>query len=364
MRVVDGSVATTGPWRLGHRPALDGVRGLAILLVLYDHVRLPGLGAAGPAGVTVFFCLSGFLITALLLQEHAARTAIDLVAFYRRRALRLLPALVAFLVVMTAVALALGVPAGKSLADTVPVLLYVGNWVRAFGGSLGTVGITWSLAVEEQFYLVWPVVVLALARFGRTPLLVVAALGSLYAVTARFVLWDGGAGLDRVYFGSDTQALGLLVGCALALVLHHGRRLPRVPGRLLGVLLAGLLGCAALPGELGRWVVSPVLVPLVTAGIIYAVATDSAPRWLSSPALVLVGRRSYGMYLWHTLPVLVVLPGLREAVPAPVAVVLALAATWGLTLLSWRYVEQPFLRLKDRRADRAPAEHRPRVPAA
>ena len=83
MRVVDESAPTTGPWRHGHRPALDGVRGLAILLVLYDHVRLPGLGAAGPAGVTVFFCLSGFLITALLLEEHAARTAIDLVAFYR-----------------------------------------------------------------------------------------------------------------------------------------------------------------------------------------------------------------------------------------------------------------------------------------
>ena len=290
------------------------MRGLAILLVLYDHVRLPGLGAAGPAGVTVFFCLSGFLITALLLQEHAARTAIDLVAFYRRRALRLLPALVAFLVVMTAVALALGFPAGKSLADTVPscstsatgsgrsagASARSGSPGRSRSRSSSTSSGPWSCSPR-------PV--------RAPPLLVVAALGSLYAVTARFVLWDGGAGLDRVYFGSDTQALGLLVGCALALVLHHGRRLPRVPGALLGVLLAGLLGCAALPGELGRWVVSPVLVPLVTAGIVYAVATDSAPRWLSSPALVLVGRRSYGMYLWHALPVLVVLPGSARRSP-------------------------------------------------
>ena len=157
-----------------HRPELDGLRGIAILAVLAAHTGVPGFAdGGGGAGVTLFFVLSGYLITSLLLAERDKNGRVDLRAFYVRRALRLLPALAAVLVVVVVLLLA-GLAPAAAVADTnyaiviAGVVAYVANWVAVAGQSIGMLGHTWSLAVEEQFYIVWPAMLLAGRRFGRT----------------------------------------------------------------------------------------------------------------------------------------------------------------------------------------------------
>lgn len=324
------------PWRLGHRPALDGVRGIAILLVVACHLaKWWWPNALGSIGVTVFFTLSGFLITALLLEE-AARGPVSLAGFYRRRARRLFPALV----VMVAFAGSLMVTTGIAPLSAIWwALSYVGNWDSAREGITALLGHTWSLAIEEQFYIVWPVALLAARRWRHGPLVVVGA-GIAASVVLRALLWNGGAGVARVYFGSDTRADGLLVGCALAILLHSGVQL-RVPAKVaVGVAAAGL---AALAVSGSDWVVAvatPTAVPWITVLLLLHALTS--PRWLCGPVLGWFGRRSYGIYLWNW-PI-VCGAALWTGMTSKTAVVLATLVGLGVAELSWRIIEEPFLR--------------------
>src|SRR5271157_2250169 len=156
-----------------HRPELDGLRGIAILAVLGAHTGVPGFAdGGGGAGVTLFFVLSGYLITSLLLAERGRTGRVDLRAFYVRRALRLFPALAAVLLVVAGL-LAIGAMPATATANTdyrivfAGVVAYVANWVAVAGQSIGMLGHCWSLAVEEQFYILWPTLLLAGLRFGR-----------------------------------------------------------------------------------------------------------------------------------------------------------------------------------------------------
>src|SRR5262245_16542953 len=147
----DQAIAQGSPWRLGYRPALDGLRGIAVLLVVFAHAEY--LRNAGGHGVNIFFVLSGFLITSLLLDENAKAGRIDLIAFYRRRAARLFPAL--FLVAgFVAVYLVITGHPERVAPDVGGALSYVGNWLQAAGVKMVLTSHTWSLAVEEQFYLI------------------------------------------------------------------------------------------------------------------------------------------------------------------------------------------------------------------
>ena len=353
---------TPGPL-LSHTPALDGLRGVALLLVLTYHFT----GASGPlpggwAGVDVFFALSGFLITALLLDEHRVHGRIDLPRFYARRALRLLPALFAMLAVWVGLLLAFhdttwfaATPGGDGSGDPVSisralaqlglVLTYGVNWLYALANGAAPLGHLWSLAVEEQFYVLWPLVLLALlalpAARRRWPVL---ALIAVSAALPTF-LYDGGAGKNRIYFGTDTRAVGLLIGAAAALAWHH-RRGRYAPARLPAVRAwAGLTFLAALTVTLtnvpAKFTLAPTLLGLaVTQVVTYVVdhPGSALARALTPRALVWVGQRSYGLYLWHYLWATWTHP-----LPLSVGLPLGLAGTFACAIVSWRLVERPAL---------------------
>jgi peptidoglycan/LPS O-acetylase OafA/YrhL len=334
-----------GAWRLGHRPALDGLRGVAISLVVVAHTGAPGLMPLGGAGVTLFFVLSGFLITGLLLEEREETGALDLRGFYQRRVRRLGPAFVA----LTAAVVALGPVLGSwwfEWRDLPPVLLYVGNWVEATnsvpGVALGALSITWSLAIEEQFYILWPLAIGLLARRRR----VVVAASLLAAVSLLWRLSLAGGSAVRVYYGSDTVAFALLVG-ALAVGLRLGggpgrtRTWPLVP---LGLVLV--------------WCTTWPLGPLVTLGLPIVALASVAAMWsctgagrvrlLEGRSLRWLGSRSYGLYLWHGP----LLWAMRDhfALAWPITAALGVPASLVLAEASWRYVEAPW---RKRRVTRA-----------
>ena len=323
--------APAGAWRLGRRPALDGLRGVAVLLVMAHHAEIPGFRQGGGTGVTLFFVLSGFLITALLVEEQRTAGRVDLRAFCTRRAVRLLPALVAFLVVM----LALGMTTGRDAGLT---LVYAGNWLRAGGDNLGYLGHTWSLAVEEQFYLVWPAAFVLLARRPRW-LLGFALAGAVVSAVARQLLW--GHGLDRIYFGSDTRADAVLLGCALGLWLAGGRRW-RLPRWTVAAAAIGLAALTASRGDLlYHWGFAPAAVASVVLVAHVAGRRPGTVRLLEHRLLTATGRLSYGLYLWHFPVVLWAGPAIRST---PLRLAVEASLSLALAVASATFVEGPLRR--------------------
>ena len=344
--------------RLGYSRALDGVRGIAIALVVGFHAF--GWPRGGTLGVDLFFVLSGFLITTLLLEEQATKKTIALRAFYARRARRLLPALFVMLTPFLLLALA------SAVTGTIQRQVFVGlgaattftsNIVVAAHPSSVPAGLIhlWSLAAEEQFYILWPLLLLLLLRFGGVRLAgrSLAAL-LVIAVLYRLELVWRGATVDRLYYGPDTHADSLLVGCMFGCYFVRGRlpswliasaRSRNVVGAI-GLLLVG--AAAVLIDRLPAVTAyKALLVPTtfaVTAGVLVvcAVAGDSPiARVLGLPPLVSLGRISYSLYLWH-LPLLVAFAGLHREfglrTVAAVAVAVAAAAC------SRKFVELRFLR--------------------
>lgn len=292
-------------------PALDGLRGVAILLVVGYHARtewFPG----GSVGVTLFFVLSGYLITRLLLDDLERFRSVRWGRFYWRRALRLLPALLVFVAGFLAV--------GGRLVDAVPTLTYTANFYEATGRTLGVLGHSWSLAVEEHFYLMWPLVLAAIWTRHRA----VAAVAGV-AVAWRVAMLVAGADWERVYYSTDTVAFALLAGCALA----ARRWSPRFPM----VALAALVGVAVLvPAKTAPylWVETAAVVAAVAA-----VAGAERIPGLDASWLRWFGRRSYALYLWHPLTL-----ALTGSALAGIALALVVAEA------SWRLVEAPAQRLR------------------
>lgn len=322
------------------RPDLDALRGVAVLLVVLAHAAVPGLPSTGTIGVTAFFVLSGWLITSLLLAEDGGP---DLPAFWRRRARRLLPALVALLLVLGAVDALTGVVAFAPPAAALGALLFVDNWAPMLGVPLQGLNHAWSLAVEEQFYLLWPLAVAVAAR-GRDPrrrLAIVAALGVLGSVGVTLLLAARGASTERLYYGTDVRVAALLVGALLACrpPAGAGRRGVGSRGWLLASVL--LLALAALPPQSRvTLVLTPWLTAVVTAGLVACAATPTW-RWLRH-----LGERSYALYLWHHPLLIVAVPWLLQerGGSRPWLVLGAIALSVVLAEASWRWVEQPFLR--------------------
>jgi peptidoglycan/LPS O-acetylase OafA/YrhL len=338
VKAADGS-----EWKLRRLPPLDGLRGLACVLVLLGHELVV---LAGGVGVAVFFTLSGFLITALLLNNGELSTA-RLGNFYESRVLRLLPGLLAMVFAVAAFAFA----TGSDLADTqgvVASVFYYSNWLQAFGPRLHGLQHTWSLAVEEQFYLVWPLLMLWASRFGRRGLFVLSAGGALLSVAWRVVLYVKGVSGDRIYFGSDTRADGLLIGCFLAVLLvGRAEGIARPRGANLSLAVTGLLCWVLAPaGVLERNVLMPSVIATGTAIAIWCVCQGEYRGWLNNRILCLIGERSYGIYLW-SMPVGALVHAMTTTLV--VAVPASLVVSLGVAGLSFRYVESPFLRLKARR---------------
>jgi peptidoglycan/LPS O-acetylase OafA/YrhL len=339
---------------LGYVPALDGLRAVAILMVVayHDH-RLRG----GFLGVDVFFALSGFLITSVLLEEWRRRRTMHLGKFYARRFLRLAPALLVFVLAVFGVDrwLSPGIFGAIAPRWGVAAALYVTNLLIAYGREypLGPFSICWSLAQEEQFYLLWPLLLRTLLRLGVTPLRLAGLLLLPISVSTvvRLSLRAADAGDPglwlRLYFGPDTRADAILVGCVLALVVD-GRGLPDAGRAARWAGASALLGILAL-GALAATcdILDPVRVPLLftlsaaasTALVLGALAVPWLRLPLAWPGLVWIGRLSYSLYLWHEIGLYIG----GEAGPAGrYALPLALAAA------SHYVVERPFLRLKRR----------------
>jgi peptidoglycan/LPS O-acetylase OafA/YrhL len=317
--------------RLGYRPALDGLRGVAVLLVLAQHANVPFFAQGGTVGVTLFFVLSGFLITSILRDERATTGRTDFRGFYLRRARRLLPALALLLVGVTAYLLA----TGQSLVDVLLTAAYASNLAGASGHNLGNLVHTWTLSLEEQFYLLWPLLLPVVAR-RRRPALVLAVVAAL-VVAWRVVLSMSGASVERIYFGPDTRADAIVIGCALAFALASipARHL-RLAAAVSAAVLAGL--CAAPPESALAWLLPPITLASL---VVVAHAARSAPKLLTWRPLVATGRISYGLYLW-SFPVALSVEsrGLPVWVSAPTIAVVSVA----LALASWFVIERPFQR--------------------
>ncbi len=341
--------------RLGYRPALDGIRAIAIALVVSWHAF--GRPAGGFLGVHVFFALSGFLITTLLLQEWGRRGSISLSRFYQRRALRLFPALVVMLGTYTAVQLGRayvlgteGLDVSTSMKGVLYSALYVSNIVQAHGTVLGDpISHLWSLAAEEQFYIVWPCVLLLALRAGAGRRAIGLGLTALVAFLwlHRFQLAHAGADQRRLYFAPDTTFDAILVGCLAGVAFRGG-----VPRRALGVAAAlALLVVAAIVAvvdigyrPLYRELMAVFAVSAAVLVLAASVETRSLlARALSLPPLVFLGQISYSLYLWH--PMVLSFGDKLLGIPRAAGVVISV----GVAASSYFLVERPFLRLKRRR---------------
>lgn len=324
--VVEGTVS----YRLGRRPVLDGLRGIAVLLVIVAHAQVPYAASAGMVGVTLFFVLSGFLITRLLVEETERTGRVDLRAFYGRRARRLFPALIALL----AVTLIISGGTRAALWRALVALTYTSNIVGV-SHDMGPLGHTWSLAMEEQFYLLWPLILVWVGRRRPTWLVPGILVAITIVSTNRVLLSLSGATTWRVLIAPDTRVDGLLVGCLVALLITRlaRRQLSRYAAAGGVVLLAVAPNAERLEGVL--------LIPAMIAGAsVVAWGATSRGGWLTADPLVALGRISYGVYLWH-YPVTKMLEeaGVGWAVNLLVTAVSSVA----LAAVSWRYVEAPIM---------------------
>lgn len=345
--------------------ALDGLRTVAVLLVFAHHIdqhALPG----GFIGVDVFFVMSGYLITSLLLRERQMTGHISVSRFYLRRALRLYPALLALVLVVTPIAAVEQI--GWPIPDGLAALSYVTNFWSSIFGHLTLLLHTWSLSVEEQFYLVWPVMLLFMLRRNlplRSILIVLAAISLLitYAASAVPTIHHHVV----IQYLPTSHLAELAAGILLAVGgLHEPKRwLIRLSGLPVALAALGALVVAEFTLSADWWWAFPFATIACWPPVAHLVLHRES--WISAalrfPPVVWLGRRSYAFYLWH-YPIILLLdrqPALTHWEIAAIALPLTLA----IAAASWRLVETPFLRLKARfeqspvAASRVPAQLRP-----
>jgi peptidoglycan/LPS O-acetylase OafA/YrhL len=349
--------------RLPYMPGIDALRAIAVLAVFAYHVGA-GWMPGGFLGVDVFFVISGYLITALLLGEYRRTGHLDVLRFWLRRARRLLPA-VAVMIAVTLFLAAIFIPEDihDLRGDAVASLLYVNNWHLIFSDQSyfeqfarpSLFRHLWSLSVEEQFYLLWPLLFAAgMTLFGRRKLLYGVLAGALASTLLMVILFNPNADPLRVFYGTDTRAVGLLGGVALALVWHPNELRAGTAGRYAGWVL-DVIGIFALAMVVRDFVRVQDFDPSLYRGgfLLLAVWTTLLVGVLAHPAarlgrvlgtapMVWLGLRSYSFYLWHWPILALTRPDIDVRMNHTVLALLQLGLTLLLADLSYRYVEQPF----------------------
>ena len=354
---------------MGYLPGLDGLRAIAIIGVLLYHSGVDWV-PGGFLGVDVFFVLSGFLITSLILEEYDRSGRVDFRRFYIRRARRLLPAVFVMLIAVgIAVLLFYRDALSAFREDALATLVYLNNWWyivvdQSYFESMGRPPLLkhlWSLSVEEQFYLIWPAVALVLVRRGGRPLVRRVAIVVAIASTAwmAYLAIRGGYPIDadpsRAYFGTDSHIMGLLIGAALATIWRPGRLSSTIPRSAqvlvtgIGVaMIATIAGFYLFVGEFTPWLYRGGFLALAvfTAVLIAAATHPASPLGaiLGVGVLRYLGRRSYGIYLWHWPIFMVTRPGIDVPWSEPVAFVVRIAVTLVIAEISYRLVEMPIRR--------------------
>lgn len=362
--------------RLGWNPALDGARGASVLLVMSFHflVQMTDQLDGTPILVDMFFVLSGFLITTLLFEERAKRGAISLRDFYLRRIFRLFPAVYALLAVFTLFALVVGGEhRAQLLAEALTAALYVYNLFVAWTGVEGQVLIQlWTLSLEEQFYFVWPLLLIGALKLGRQrrfPVLIGAMLAVVVALPLLRMGLEpevGARTLESFVFGlAIMRPDSLVLGCLAAILFRleptmHSRWLQRwLP--IVGTIALVMYAMTFLLGGFHMFepFVSPfynltvIAMPFFVLDLIRRPGTRVA-SFLAHPFWCWFGKRSYGIYIWHLLIYFPIQAFFNDVFTGRVklatlaAFPFAVAATIGVSVLSWNYIETPALRIKQR----------------
>jgi peptidoglycan/LPS O-acetylase OafA/YrhL len=363
-RQTAGTAQEPTPFHLGHRRWLDGLRGLAVLLVLAFHLHLvPG----GSFGVDVFFVLSGFLITSLLVEEWRRRGSISLKRFYLRRGLRLLPAFLTLLLLGFLYTLVFRATdeADGFRKEMVVAVCYLTNWPALHHNAMATLGHTWSLSVEEQFYLIWPMLLYGMLRARLTPrtIILVVLVGILGSASLRVVLFEmrpppgpeRALTIARLYMGLDTRADALLIGCLVGL-LTTWERLPTSRFFHVAIKSGALVSTAGLAYVFflscfdhhlyyyGLFTMVALMVAVILVRLLTASSRLSSGV-LESGALVGVGRISYALYLFH-VPIIHWLRPAQLGWTAPANTLLVTGLSFAAAMISYYGIERPCLRLK------------------
>jgi len=358
------AAATTASFRL---PGLDGLRALAVTVVILFHLT-PGALVGGYIGVDIFFVISGFLITGLLLREKSETGGIRLGAFWKRRARRLLPALATLVLVCSSAAFLIGGDVLVGLGRQVlGALTFSYNWVALSGGASYFDETTpelfrnlWSLAVEEQFYLVWPLLVLLLLLVPKRGLRLLLVLIAAVASASAMALLSFSENATRVYYGTDTHSFGLAIGAALA-IATTGWSVRALEWSRAAKFWLPVLGSIGVAGLIALAILLPADDPLAYRGGLVAVALLTAlaivgavvpggflARLLDARPIRWVGERSYGLYLWHWPVFVLVVAGLPALQLNPMGEwmlgAIALVITIVAATLSYRFIETPIRR--------------------
>ena len=381
-----GGHKKSGSWARSERnlPAhvvgLDGIRGVAVLLVFISHFHwilspdpfltkvtpwhfINRTFEAGFMGVDIFFVLSGFLITSLLMKDRSTNQKNLFKRFYRRRALRLLPALYALLIADFFVSRWENFPGDIQWRTTWHAILFLNNWniVNNFGEAQNDLGHLWSLGIEEQFYLIWPLTIWLLAKLKIPSKMMIPLIlfASLVVMVHRTSLWNDGTSWIILYIRTDTRLDSLLIGAMFAYVYRHFQ----VPSKILNpAATLSFLGLVYIKYVLDK---SPfifemgwTIIALFAGFIILSVAEGVffIQKVFTWRPLTMIGKVSYGLYLWH-MPIFLLFGRHVTSGSRLLRLLIGIILASAVTSLSWFFIEKPFLNLKDPRHENVKTSH-------